>query len=72
VTYREAMLNASRDYLAAVLRQTDNNVTEAARISGLNRGDFYKKLARSGLSTERRCRRRDGNEAWQSLSGAPP
>jgi len=38
-----------RDYLARVLKITGGNVTHAARISGRNRTEFYRLLARNSL-----------------------
>jgi two-component system response regulator GlrR len=38
-----------RDYLARVLKITGGNVTHAARLSGRNRTEFYRLLARNSL-----------------------
>jgi len=39
-----------RDYLVRVLRMTRGNVTNAARIAGRNRTEFYRLLDRHSLS----------------------
>jgi DNA-binding NtrC family response regulator len=39
-----------REYLSSVLQETDGNVSEAARIAGVNRATLYRMLERHGLS----------------------
>jgi two-component system response regulator GlrR len=39
-----------RDYLVRILRMTRGNVTNAARIAGRNRTEFYRLLDRHSLS----------------------
>jgi DNA-binding NtrC family response regulator len=39
-----------REYLASVLQETDGNVSEAARVAGVNRATLYRMLERHGLS----------------------
>ena len=39
-----------RDYLVRILRMTQGNVTNAARIAGRNRTEFYRLLDRHSLS----------------------
>lgn len=41
-----------RDYLVRVLQITEGNVSQAARLAGRNRTDFYKLLQRHGLEAE--------------------
>jgi two-component system, NtrC family, response regulator GlrR len=48
-----------RDYLARVLRVTGGNVSEAARLSGRNRTEFYRLLKRHSLSPAHFKRDRD-------------
>ncbi len=38
-----------REYLTCVLQQTDGNVSEAARVAGVNRATLYRMLERHGL-----------------------
>jgi hypothetical protein len=60
VTYREHLFRQARRYLVRSLRESRGNVTEAARAAGLNRTDFYKRLAAVGLEPNlyRPCVRR--------------
>ncbi|HLR86460.1 MAG TPA: sigma 54-interacting transcriptional regulator [Wenzhouxiangella sp.] len=46
----EARDRFERDYLARVMRMSKGNVSEAARMSGRNRTEFYRLLKRHGLS----------------------
>jgi transcriptional regulator of acetoin/glycerol metabolism len=39
-----------REYLTYVLQQTEGNVSEAARVAGVNRATLYRMLERHGLS----------------------
>ncbi|MEQ5800931.1 two-component system response regulator GlrR [Halomonas sp. H10-9-1] len=48
-TFNDARAAFERRYLIKVLKLTDGNVTQAARIAGRNRTDFYKLLARHDL-----------------------
>ena len=43
---------APNDYLVQLLQITRGNVTQAAKLAGRNRTDFYKLLARHGLQSE--------------------
>lgn len=45
----EARAGFERDYLARLLRMTDGNVSEAARLAGRNRTEFYRLLKRHHL-----------------------
>ncbi|MDY7117661.1 two-component system response regulator GlrR [Halomonas sp. SSL-5] len=48
-TFNDARAAFERRYLIKVLKLTEGNVTQAARIAGRNRTDFYKLLARHDL-----------------------
>ncbi|MEZ4240927.1 MAG: sigma 54-interacting transcriptional regulator [Myxococcota bacterium] len=52
-TLDEARTEAERSYLLRVLRITRGNVTQAARLAGRNRTEFYKLLGRHALAPER-------------------
>ncbi|MBY4678502.1 sigma 54-interacting transcriptional regulator [Marinobacterium arenosum] len=47
--FNDARADFERRYLSTVLRITDGNVTQAAKIAGRNRTDFYKLLNKHGL-----------------------
>jgi DNA-binding NtrC family response regulator len=49
--YREARDNFEREYFANLLRQADGNVSEAARLSGLARQNFYNHIEQLGLAS---------------------
>ena len=51
-TFDEAREEFMRSYLVQLLQITRGNVTQAARLAGRNRTDFYKLLARHGLQSE--------------------
>ena len=48
-TLKEAKLETERKYLISVLRMTQGNVANAARIAGRNRTEFYKLLTAHGI-----------------------
>jgi len=48
-SFNEARAGFERSYLVKVLKITEGNVTQAARIAGRNRTDFYKLLGRHSL-----------------------
>lgn len=48
-SFNEARASFERSYLVKVLKITEGNVTQAARIAGRNRTDFYKLLGRHEL-----------------------
>lgn len=48
-SFSDARAGFERSYLVKVLKITEGNVTQAARIAGRNRTDFYKLLARHDL-----------------------
>lgn len=47
--YREAMDRFTKTYVSLVLYEAKGNVTEAARIAGLERTYLYRLAARSGI-----------------------
>jgi two-component system response regulator GlrR len=51
-TFDEAREEFTRTYLAQLLQITRGNVTQAAKLAGRNRTDFYKLLAKHSLSAE--------------------
>ena len=58
-TLDEARATFERRYIASLLSATDGNVTQAARIAGRNRTEFYNLLARHGLEPRDFRRRGD-------------
>jgi two-component system response regulator GlrR len=51
-TFDEAREEFTRTYLAQLLQITRGNVTQAAKLAGRNRTDFYKLLGRHGLQPD--------------------
>lgn len=51
-SFQEAKDQFERDYLAKLLKITDGNVSQAAKIAQRNRTDFYKLLKRHHLTAE--------------------
>ena len=51
-SFQEARDQFERDYLAKLLKLTDGNVSQAAKIAQRNRTDFYKLLKRHHLTAE--------------------
>ena len=51
-SFDEARDEFTRNYLAQLLQVTRGNVTQAARLAGRNRTDFYKLLSRHGVQPE--------------------
>jgi transcriptional regulator of acetoin/glycerol metabolism len=39
-----------REYLTCVLQQTEGNVSEAARVAGINRATLYRMMQRHGMT----------------------
>lgn len=67
-TYRDHMRAAAKEYLDSVVKRANGNISLAAKIAGVNRTDFYKKLDRYECEYERKPRARNlGNQAWQEL-----
>ena len=48
-SFEDARRKFERDYLAQLLKITDGNVTQAARLAKRNRTEFYKLLQRHGI-----------------------
>ena len=49
-TRERVMARFEKDYLARVLQETEGNVSEAARVAGVNRATLYRLLERHGLT----------------------
>ena len=50
VTFAEARQRFERDYLVGLLKLTDGNVADAARLADRNRTEFYRLMQKHGLS----------------------
>jgi two-component system response regulator GlrR len=50
LSYTEAKQRFERDYLTQLLKLTDGNVTDAARLAERNRTEFYRLLQNHGLN----------------------
>ncbi|SHM26684.1 sigma 54-interacting transcriptional regulator [Rhizobacter sp. OV335] len=50
LTYAQARERFERDYLVGLLKLTDGNAADAARLADRNRTEFYRLLQRSGLT----------------------
>ncbi|HET7793626.1 MAG TPA: sigma 54-interacting transcriptional regulator [Rhizobacter sp.] len=50
LTYAQARERFERDYLVGLLKLTDGNVADAARLADRNRTEFYRLLQRHGLT----------------------
>ena len=50
LSYAEAKQRFERNYLVQLLKLTDGNVADAARIAERNRTEFYRLLQKHGLS----------------------
>ncbi|MDR3430033.1 MULTISPECIES: sigma 54-interacting transcriptional regulator [Silvimonas] len=50
LNYNDAKIRFERDYLTQLLKVADGNVTDAARIAGRNRTEFYRLLQKHGLN----------------------
>lgn len=48
-TFAEARLRFEQDYLISLLKMTEGNVSQAARIADRNRTDFYTLLQRNAI-----------------------
>jgi two-component system, NtrC family, response regulator GlrR len=53
LSYAEARRRFEHDYLLGLLKLTDGNVADAARLAQRNRTDFYRLLQKHGLGPER-------------------
>jgi len=49
-TYAEAKQRFEREYLVGLLKLTDGNVADAARLADRNRTEFYRLLQKNGLT----------------------
>jgi two-component system, NtrC family, response regulator GlrR len=49
-TYADAKRRFERDYLVGLLKMTDGNVSDAARLAGRNRTEFYRLLQKNDLT----------------------
>ena len=77
MTYKEAIRSAGRAYLYRILSESRGNVTDAAKIAGVNRVTMYALLERHGVAVETRRhvkqvepepQRRTREEVGQSIS----
>ena len=50
LTYAEAKQRFERGYLVGLLKMTDGNVADAARLAGRNRTEFYRLLQKNELT----------------------
>jgi two-component system response regulator GlrR len=50
LTYAEAKGRFEREYLVGLLKLTDGNVADAARLAGRNRTEFYRLLQKNELT----------------------
>lgn len=58
----DASINeTSRQYLCSVIEQSGGNISQAARIAGLNRTYLYELLRRYGIETKAQPQRHRGN-----------
>jgi DNA-binding NtrC family response regulator len=49
-TRERVIARFEKDYLTRILRETEGNVSEAARVAGVNRATLYRLLERHGLT----------------------
>ena len=49
-TYADAKRRFERDYLVGLLKMTDGHVSDAARLAGRNRTEFYRLLQKNDLT----------------------
>ncbi|MCK9384036.1 MAG: sigma 54-interacting transcriptional regulator [Nevskia sp.] len=66
-SFDEARAEFTRAYLVQLLDVASGNVSQAARLAGRNRSDFYKLLGRYGIDTTTHKRRVDGDAAHGSV-----
>jgi two-component system, NtrC family, response regulator GlrR len=50
LSFADARLRFERDYLVNLLKVTDGNVADAARLADRNRTEFYRLLQKHGLT----------------------
>lgn len=65
-TYREAMAEAERAYVAALLAEYSDNVKRAADAADVTRGQFYRLMDRNGIKPHRKLRTM--HPAWRAIS----
>jgi two-component system response regulator GlrR len=65
-TYVEAKRRFERDYLVGLLKMTDGNVSDAARLAGRNRTEFYRLLQKNDLAPGPHGDENGGNRALRS------
>ncbi|MGH8820152.1 MAG: two-component system response regulator GlrR, partial [Rhodoferax sp.] len=53
LTLAQARQRFEREYLVGLLKLTDGNVTDAARLADRNRTEFYRLMQRHGLTPGR-------------------
>ena len=71
-TYAEAKQRFERDYLVGLLKLTDGNVADAARLADRNRTEFYRLLQKHEL-TPGHFKAESGPAATQTgLNGSDP
>jgi two-component system response regulator GlrR len=51
LTYADAKQRFERDYLVGLLKLTDGNVADAARLADRNRTEFYRLLQKHALTS---------------------
>ena len=72
--YKDAFAKWRQEYLLRALLVCDNNVSEAAKLTGLNRTHFYHLINRAQINRDKvgagRKEQNKGNKAWQELSRA--
>lgn len=52
ITFKEAKRNFERRYVTTALMMTNGNVSQAARIAGKDRKDFYELMKRVEVSAD--------------------
>ncbi len=67
LSYAEARRRFEHDYLVSLLKLTDGNVADAARLAERNRTEFYRLLQKHGLTPGRF--RGDGDAAEELVAG---
>ena len=67
LSYAEARRRFEHDYLVSLLKLTDGNVADAARLAERNRTEFYRLLQKHGLTPGRF--RGDGDTTEELVAG---
>ena len=63
LSYAEAKQRFERNYLVQLLKLTDGNVSDAARIADRNRTEFYRLLQKHELTPDMFRRPADGGDS---------